>query len=132
MKKGLAERTARIQKQLDDAAADKATADAEAARIKANLRDLATDKARIIDTARADAERMKVEGAARNDAEVADLEARAEADIAAAATRLQGEVGALVAQLSGEAAERIVAERLDDAARTRLVEAFIAEVGARS
>jgi F-type H+-transporting ATPase subunit b len=132
MKKALAARTARIQKQLDDSAADTAAAEAEASRIKASLRDLAADKARILETARADAERMKLEGAARNDAEVAELETRAEADIASAASRLESEIAAQVAVLSGEAADRIVADRLDNATKKELVEQFIANVGAAS
>ena len=56
----------------------------------------------------------------------------AEADIASAASRLESEIAAQVAVLSGEAADRIVADRLDNATMKELVEQFIANVGAAS
>jgi F-type H+-transporting ATPase subunit b len=130
IRKAMAARTERIQKQLDDSAKAKADAEAEVARVKASLRDLSADKAKILDDARATAERMRVEGFARNDAEVVELETRSAADIEAARGRVQSEVSGQVATLSADAAERIVRQQLDDQLLRELVEQYIANVGA--
>jgi F-type H+-transporting ATPase subunit b len=132
IKKMLSDRTARIQKQLDDSAAAKTDAEAEVAVIKANLRDLGADKAKVLADATVAADRVRTEGFARNDAEVTELEARADADIETARGRVQSEVSTQVAVLSGEAAERIVQQQLDDGARRDLVEQYIQKVGSAS
>ena len=75
---------------------------------------------------------MRVEGIARNDAEVAELEARADADIATLRGRASGELQAQVAAWAAEATERIVVASLDNATTQRLIEDYIAKVGASS
>jgi len=132
IKKMLHDRTARIQKSLDDASSAKTEAERAAAQITANLGNLDAEKARIIADARAAAEQLKVDGMARNDAEAAELEAKAEADIAVGASRVSNELQAQVAVMSSDAAERIVARQLDDAALHDLVEQYIAKVGSGS
>lgn len=132
VKKAMSDRTAKVQKQLDDSASAKASAESEVAAIKANLRDLAGDKAQVLTEARAAAERVRAEGLARNDTEMAELEARAGADIETSRGRVQGEVSVEVAALSADAAERIVRQHLDDAALRDLVEQYIQKVGSAS
>ena len=61
------------------------------------------------------ADRVLVEGRARLDQEVADLQSRAEAEIASAGSRVATELEAEVGVLAGDAAERIVVRQLDDA-----------------
>jgi F-type H+-transporting ATPase subunit b len=132
IKNGLRARTERIQKQLDDAARAREEANAAAAGITASLGNLDAEHARIIADAHAAAEQLKADGMARNDAEVADLEAKAETDIAMGGTRVSNEMQAQVATLSADAAELIVRQQLDDARLQELVEQYIARVGSAS
>ena len=73
---------------------------------------------------------MLADGRARLVTEVADLEAKAEADIGAAGSRVFDELRGEIARLSSAAAERVVAGSLDDATQQRLIEDYIARVGA--
>jgi F-type H+-transporting ATPase subunit b len=131
MKAGLRERTNRINEQLERSANAKAEAEAEAAQLRSDLADLDARKAHILDDARAQAANLRTEGAARNDVEMAELEARAEVDITSARGRSASELQHQVGAWASEAAERYVAQRLDDALRNELVEDFISKVGAR-
>ena len=60
----------------------------------------------------------------------AELEAKADADIVQLGSRTVDEMRAEIARLSALAAERLVEDSLDDATQQRLIEEFIAEVGA--
>jgi F-type H+-transporting ATPase subunit b len=130
IKKSFAARTAGIQKQLDDSAAAKVAAEAEAARIREAQGDIEAERARLYAEADAQAEALLADGRVRLDAEMAELEARADTDIAAAAGRSSDELRAEIARYSGDAVARIVDETLDDAAQQDLIEGFIARVGA--
>ncbi len=123
-------RTQKIAKEIDDAATARSDAEAEVARVRQSLADVDTEKAGILAAAAETAQRMRVEGIARNDAEVADLEARAEADIATIRSRAAGELQAQVAAWASEATERVVLASLDEATLQRLAEDYIAKVGA--
>jgi F-type H+-transporting ATPase subunit b len=131
LKAGLRDRSSRIAEQLERSANAKADAEAEAAQLRADLADLATRRAQILEDARVQAESLKVEGFRRNDVEMVELEARAEADIAAAQGRSASELQHKVGAWASETAERFVDRRLDDALRNELVEDFIGKVGAR-
>jgi F-type H+-transporting ATPase subunit b len=126
----LRSRTQRIADDLDSAAKARGDAESDVERIRRNLADVDTERARILAEANETAERLRVEGIIRNDAEVADLEARATGDLAALRTRATGELQSQVAAWSGEATERIVLGRLDPDTLERLVEDTIAKIGA--
>lgn len=130
MKKSFEARSARIQKELDDAAADKAAAASEAAGIRQAKGDIAAERSRIMADATAQAEAILTDGRARLVAEVADLEARAQAEIAASRSRVGDELRAEVARLSSAAVDHVVTGTLDDATHQELIENFIARVGA--
>ena len=130
MKKGMAARTERIQKEIDSAAAAKQAADAEAAKIRAAKGDIAGERARLLAEADIQADAMLADGRSRLAVEVAELEAKADADIAALAGRSSSELQAEIARLSSAATDRLVADGLDAATHDRLIEAFIAKVGA--
>ncbi len=102
------------------------------ARVRQNLADVEQERARILAEAVDAADRIRIEGVARNDVEVTELETRAEADIEALRARAGTELQAQVATWVGEATNRIVTSQLDDATLERLVEDFIAKVGASS
>ncbi len=128
----LKNRTAKVQKELDDSAAARNAAQGEASQIRQAAGDIESERARLLAEADADAVALLADGRARLETEVADLEARAVADIAAAAGRGSDELHAEIARLSAAASERLVASVLDDAAQNELIEAFIAKVGASS
>jgi F-type H+-transporting ATPase subunit b len=128
--KAMRGRTQRIADELESAEKAKVDAEAEVTRIRQNLADVDTERARILGEANQTAERLRVDGVIRNDAEVADLEARAVADIAAMRTRATSELQRQVATWSAEGTERIVLSQLDDETLERLVEDAIAKIGA--
>lgn len=130
IKKSFADRTAGIQKQLDDSAAAKVAAEAEAVRIREAQGDIDAERARLYAEADTQAEALLADGRVRLEAEMAELEARAESDIAAAAGRSSDELRSEIARYSGDAVDRIVNETLDNAAQQELIEGFIARVGA--
>lgn len=130
VKKAMSGRTARIQKQLDDAAADKAAAQSESAQIRQAKGDIGAERERLLADARAQAETVLSEGKARLEVDVAEAKARAQAEIAAAQGRGADELRAEISRLSSAAAERAVAESVDAATHQDLIETFIQKVGA--
>ena len=129
IKKGMAARTERIQKELDESA--KATSDAatEASRIRQALGDISAERERMLDDARRQAAQVLEEGRARLQQELLDNEARATADIAAARSRAGAELRAEIARLSSAAIEQVVHGAIDGQTHQQLIEAFIAKVG---
>ncbi len=130
IKKAMADRTARIDAELDESAAAKAEAEAEAAQIRQAAGDIDAERQRRFAEADAEAEQLLADGRARLEAEVAEIEARGEADIATAAGRVGDELRAEISRLASAATERIMADGLDDATQQDLIEAFISKVGA--
>lgn len=129
-KKAMADRTARIQKELDDAASAKTSADAEAARIRTALGDINAERARILADAQAQAAAVLADGRTRVQTEVAELEAKAVADIQAAASRQSDELHAEIGRLTAIAVDAVLPTVLDATAQQSLVEDFISTVGA--
>lgn len=130
IKKGMAARTERIQKDLDAAEADRTAAAEEASRIRLAKGDIEGERRRLIAEAEQVAATVLTEGRARLQAEIADLEARAAAEITAAGARVGDELRAEIARLSVAAVDHIVTGSLDDAMHQQLVEDFITRVGA--
>jgi F-type H+-transporting ATPase subunit b len=132
VKKSMADRTARIQDEIDASVADKASAETEAADIRTAKGDIEAERARILADADAQATAVLVDGRARILAEIADLDAKADADIAAAASRGADELRAEISRLSEGVMDRVAAATIDSALQNDLVEAFIAKVGSGS
>jgi len=130
VKRGMAARTARIQGELDSAAGALESAEAESARIRQALGDIAAERSRILAEADAQAEALLVDGRARLEVEIADMHAKADADIAAVMSRGSDEMRADIARLSSAAADRVVERTIDAETQQRLVEDFISRVGA--
>lgn len=130
LKKALAARTERIQKELDASSNDLAQAEADASKIRQALGDIESEKARLLADATAQAEALLADGRSRLTAELADMEAKADADIAAAASRGSDELRTEIGRLATVATDRVIASVLDDATQQSLVENFIAKVGA--
>ncbi|MFM2076709.1 MAG: synthase subunit [Actinomycetota bacterium] len=132
VKQFFADRTAKIQKELDDAAADKVAAASEAEGIRHAKGDIESERARILAEAKAQAEVILTDGRARLVTEVAELEARSAADIVAARGRVGDELRAEISRLSSAAVDHVVSGSLDDATHQELIENFISRVGAQS
>jgi F-type H+-transporting ATPase subunit b len=130
IKKSMAARTERIQKEIDAGQAAKAAATADAAKIRSAKGDIEGERARLLAEADAQANDMLTEGRNRLIAEAAELEAKADADIAAMSGRAGAELQAEIARLSAGATDTLIATELDAATQNDLVEAFIAKVGA--
>jgi F-type H+-transporting ATPase subunit b len=132
VKKSMADRTARIQAEIDASASDKASAETEAANIRTAKGDIEAERARLLADADVQAAAVLTDGRARLQAEIADLEAKADADITAAASRGADELRAEISRLSESVMDQVAVATIDSATQTDLVEAFIAKVGASS
>lgn len=128
--KGMKDRTERIQKELDDSAAARTQAEADAAEIRTSLGDVDGERSRLFAEADAQAAALLEDGRLRLTKEIEELEAKAEADIAAVAGRGADDLRADIARFSSQAIEESVQASLDDAAQQELIEGFIARVGA--
>jgi F-type H+-transporting ATPase subunit b len=131
IKKAMADRTERIQTELDESADDQAQADAEAVDIRQAAGDIDAERQRLFAEADTQAEAVLADGRARLEQEVADLEARADADVESAAGRVGDELRAEIARLSNAATEQLIADGVvDDGTQQELIESFISRVGA--
>ena len=130
IKDGLAKRSDRIGKEIDDAAAAKSAATTEAAQIREAKGDIAAERARLLAEADQQAAAVLADGEARLEQELADLEARSLAEIAAVRNRTGDELRAEIARLSSAAVDHVVTGSLDDATHQELIESFITRVGA--
>jgi F-type H+-transporting ATPase subunit b len=130
IKKYYADRSARIQRELDDAVAAKSLAEDEAAQIRTSLGDIDAERARLRAEAEEQAESLLVEGRARIEAEVAELVARADAEIAGVASRSGDELRGQIASHAARAVDLVVVESIDESIQQELIENFISRVGA--
>jgi F-type H+-transporting ATPase subunit b len=128
--KALRGRTERIQAEIDGAAAELAAAEAESVEIRRALGDIGTERVRLLAEADAHAAALLTDGRARLEDEIAELHTKADADIAAVQSRGTDEMRFEIAHLASTAGERIVEQTIDAATQQRLVEDFIARVGA--
>lgn len=129
-KKAMVARTAKIQKQLDDAANALTSSSTEAVDIRAALGDIASERARMMAEADVQSAAVLVEGRVRVAAEVAELEAKAAADLNAARGRSSDELRAEITMLASIATPIVVQATLNDQTKNELIESFISSVGA--
>jgi F-type H+-transporting ATPase subunit b len=126
----MSDRTARIQGELDGAAAATTDAEQSASEIRTALGDIDGERQRLFAEAEQQATAILDDGRARLDAEIAELHARADADIASAASRGGDELRAEIGRYAAVSIDTVVGETLDDAAQQELIESFIQRVGA--
>lgn len=132
VKKGFSARTERIQSDLDAASAARAAAQSEASQIRQSLGNIDAERQQLLADADMQAEALLADGRARLQAEAAELEAKAEAELAAAGSRSGDELRGQITRFAHAASEQVVARSVDDAIQQRLIEEFIAKVGASS
>lgn len=128
--KSMQARTAKIQKELDGAAAARTKSEADATGIRRALGDIDAERRRILAEAETQAAAILVDGRARLVKEVAELEAKAEADLAAARGRSGEELRGEIVRLSSAAMAASIVASLNDRAHQDLIEGFINSVGA--
>ena len=129
-KKSFADRTARIQADIDSARDARTRADDDATRIRSALGDIQSERARILADADQQAAALVADGRARVAAEMADIEQKALADIATASGRAKDDLEAEIKRLARAAADRVIAQSMNDSTQQALVEGFISNVGA--
>lgn len=128
IRKVMAERTAKIQGELDAAERIRAEAQQEKASYEAGLQDAKAESARIIEEARQAADQLRADQQARLNEELAAVRAQAQADIDAAKSQAMSELRSEVTSIAVGAAEQVVGANLDRDAQVRLVEDYINQV----
>lgn len=129
IKKGMDDRTARIEGDLD--AADRAKVDAETVRneYESRLADAKNEASRIIEEARQAADGVRRDLIARAEAEAEELRRRNAEAVAGERERVMAEMQGQVASLAIELAEKVVEASLDREANLQLIENYINSVG---
>jgi F-type H+-transporting ATPase subunit b len=131
IKKGLEDRAAKIQGDLDAAESAKAEVTSKAAEYDAKLAEARSEAARIIEEARQDADAYRAEKRTDADAEIARLKEQAQSDVESSKAQAITDIRSEVATLAIAAAEQVVGQSLDREANVALVEQFIDSVGAK-
>jgi len=129
LKKTMSDRTEKIRSDLDGAASAKAQAEEELATYRAQLANSRNEGQELIETARADAERVRADIIARAETEAAEIKARATDDIRLATERAQADLQSSVKDLSIELAEKVVERNLDPETQRALIDSYISQVG---
>lgn len=130
VKKAMAARTERIQKDLDGAAQARSKSESDASDIRTALGDIDAERTRLLTEADVQAAALIVDGRSRITREIADLETKAAADLVAARARGADELRAEIALLASLATPAVVQATLTDETKQELIEAFISSVGA--
>jgi F-type H+-transporting ATPase subunit b len=126
------ERTEKIRKSLDDAETAKNESETVLAEYQRQLADARAESSRIVEEARVQAEQVAKDIKAKAEAEAAELRQRTAEQVGGERDRVLGEMQGQVASLAIELAEKVVESNLDRETNTRLIESYIASVGARS
>jgi F-type H+-transporting ATPase subunit b len=124
-------RTEKIRGDLDAAESARAEAEVVLADYQRKLAEAKAESARIVEEARAQADQVAKDIKARAEAEANELRQRNAEQVGAERDRVLGEMQGQVATLAIELAEKVVESNLDRETNTRLIENYIASVGAK-
>jgi F-type H+-transporting ATPase subunit b len=128
MNKMLAERTAKIQGNLEHAEEARRAAEEELARYREQLANAREESNRIIEEGRRTAEQLRRDIQARAEAEAEGTVTRAQDEIRLERDRVFQELRQQVASIAVELAGRVVKQSLDQQAHQRLIDEYIDEV----
>ncbi len=130
VKKSMDARTERIRTSL--ASAEQASTDARSVleEYQRQLADAKNESNRIIEEARQTADSLRRDLTAKATAEATEIRQRATADIQSAKERALAELRGQISQLTIDLAERVVKRNLDRESNMRLIDDYIASVGA--
>ncbi len=129
IKKGLADREAKIRADLEGAEQARTSAESELADYRAQLAEARQEASGILDEARAQAETVRRELVAKAETDAQELRGKAADDIRMASERAMSDLQSKVSSLSVQLAEKIVEKNLDRDAQQQLVDSFINQVG---
>ena len=128
LNKMLAERTAKIQGEMEKAEATRSEADALLAEYRQNLAGARDESNRIIEESRKTAEQLRRDVQAKAEEESQATVARAQEEIRAERDRVFAELRGQVGDIAVELAGRVVGESLDKSAHERLIDEYIDQV----
>jgi F-type H+-transporting ATPase subunit b len=124
----LAERTAKIQGEMEKAEATRAEADGLLAEYRQNLAGARDESNRIIEESRKTAEQLRRDVQAKAEEESQATVARAQEEIRAERDRVFAELRGQVGDIAVELAGRVVGQSLDKSAHERLIDEYIDQV----
>jgi F-type H+-transporting ATPase subunit b len=127
-----AARTERIAKELDDAAAERQAAESALTTLQQQISNSDEERARILAEADETAASLKAQLIAKADSDAVDVRRRAVEDAASAESQVARGLEVEVGLLALGAAEVVVANSLDDAAQSDLIDTYISRVGSGS
>jgi F-type H+-transporting ATPase subunit b len=130
LNKMLAERTAKIQGELEKAESTRVEADTMLAAYRAQLAGAREESGRIIEEARKTADQLRKDVQAKAEQEAQATVARAQDEIRAERDRVFQELRAQVGDIAVELAGRVVGQSLDKGAHERLIDEYIDQVAA--
>lgn len=131
LKKGLEERTKRIQGQLEEAERTKRDADQVLEQYRAQLNDARQEVQRIIDEGKRTAEALKADIVAKAETEAREIVQRAQADVAGERDRAVAQLHDTLRDLSIQLASRVIDKELSSSESHRaLVDRAIEELSA--
>lgn len=122
----------RLRNEVTSAADARAAAEAKLAEVESNIANADTERQRIVADARTDAQSVKAQIIARAGTDAADLRERGRADAEGARAQATADLQAEVGALAIGAAEKVVANSLDAATQSELIDSYITRVGAGS
>lgn len=129
LKAGLADRSSKIQGQLEEAERTKRDADQLAEQYKQQLADARVEVSKIIEEGRKTADALKVELVAKAEAEAAGIVERARGEVAGERDRAIAELRSTVGTLSLDIASRVIGKELSGGdAHSALVDQAIAQI----
>lgn len=130
--KGMRDRTDRIAGELDDAKAERASAEAALTESSADLPDVGEQETKIRNEGLETAVRLKADLIEKAEAEAEGLRERGRADVANLKRQAQADLAAEVSRMTRNTAEAVVREGLDDSSQSELIENYINQVGGMS
>jgi F-type H+-transporting ATPase subunit b len=130
MNKMLAERTAKIQGNLEHAEETRRTAEEELARYREQLANAREESNRIIEEGRRTAEQLRRDIGAKAEQEASATVSRAKEEIRLERDRVFQDLRQQVATIAVDLAGRVVGESLDQQAHRRLIDEYIDQVAA--
>jgi F-type H+-transporting ATPase subunit b len=128
LNKMLAERSAKIQGDLEKAEQSRMTAESELAEYRTQLAGARDDANRIIEEARRTADQLRRDLQTKAEQEAQATVARAQEEIRAERDRVFQDLRAQVGVIAVELAGRVVGESLDPSTHQRLIDEYIEQV----
>lgn len=126
----LEERRQKIQGAMEQAEQTRREADKQLEEYRAKIAGAREEANGIIEDARGTAEQLRRDTQSKADQEAQAIVARAQDEIRAERDRAFQELRSHVGSIAVELAERVVGQSLDEQAHQRLIDEFIADVGA--